>query len=69
MFNARFRNREEAAKRLSRELQEHRGKNIIVLAIPRGGVVIGYEIAKALSAPLDLIIPRKIGALGNPELA
>lgn len=41
----------------------------MVLAIPRGGVVIAYEAAKVLDAPLDLIIPRKIGAPGNPELA
>ena len=45
------------------------GKNAIVLAIPRGGVVVGYEIAKALNLPLDVIIPRKIGAPDNPELA
>lgn len=42
---------------------------MIVLAIPRGGVVIGYEVAEALDAPLDVTIPRKIGAPGQPELA
>lgn len=65
----RFRNREEAAKRLAKELLEYLGKNPVVLAIPRGGIVVAYEVAKALNAPLDLIIPRKIGAPGNPELA
>lgn len=45
------------------------GKNAIVLAIPRGGVVVGAIVAKALGVPLDIIIPRKIGAPGNPELA
>lgn len=69
MFYSRFKNREEAAKILAKELSEYQGKNPVVLAIPRGGVVIAYEVAKALDAPLDLIIPRKIGAPGNPELA
>ena len=69
MFQARFKNRGEAAKKLAGELLEYRWKNPVILAIPRGGVVIAYEIAKALNAPLDLIIPRKIGAPGNPELA
>jgi predicted phosphoribosyltransferase len=64
-----FKNREEAAKKLAKELIKFRGKNPVVLAIPRGGVVIAYEVAKTLNAPLDLIIPRKIGAPGNPELA
>ena len=50
-------------------LADFKGKNAIVLAIPRGGVVVGYEIAKALRLPLDVIIPRKIGAPDNPELA
>ena len=50
-------------------MRDFDGKNGIVLAIPRGGVVVGYEIAKALSLPLDVIIPRKIGAPDNPELA
>ena len=69
LFHARFKNREEAAKKLAGKLSEYCGKNPVILAIPRGGVVIAYEIAKALNAPLDLIIPRKIGAPGNPELA
>src|SRR6185437_15778057 len=41
----------------------------LVLAIPRGGVIVGYEVAKALGAELDIIVPRKIGAPGEPELA
>lgn len=43
--------------------------NTIVLALPRGGVVLGYEIAKALNLPLDIVVPRKIGSPGNPEYA
>ena len=64
-----FANRVDAGKRLTSELRNLIGKNAIVLAIPRGGVVVGYEIAKALNLPLDVIIPRKIGAPDNPELA
>ncbi|MGQ9469634.1 MAG: phosphoribosyltransferase [Nitrososphaerales archaeon] len=64
-----FRNRTEAGKILAEALSKYKGKNPIVLAIPRGGVVVAYEVAKALNAPLDLIIPRKIGAPNQPELA
>jgi predicted phosphoribosyltransferase len=64
-----FVDRVEAGKRLASALADFKGKNAIVLAIPRGGVVVGYEIAKALNLPLDLIIPHKIGAPDNPELA
>src|SRR5271169_2667083 len=64
-----FANRVEAGKLLAADLADFAGKNALVLAIPRGGVVVGYEIAKALSLPLDVIIPRKIGAPDNPELA
>jgi len=69
MFHNQFKNREEAGRKLAERLLEWREKNPLVLAIPRGGVAVGYEIAKALKAPLDIIIPRKIGAPGNPELA
>ena len=64
-----FENRVDAGRRLARRLEEYRGPETIVLAIPRGGVVVGYEVATALGAPLDVIIPRKIGAPGQPELA
>jgi predicted phosphoribosyltransferase len=64
-----FSDRVNAGKRLASVLTEFAGKNAIVLAIPRGGVVVGYEISKALHLPLDVIIPHKIGAPGNPELA
>jgi predicted phosphoribosyltransferase len=64
-----FADRIEAGKRLASSLADFAGKNAIILAIPRGGVIIGYEIAKALRLPLDVIIPHKIGAPGNPELA
>ena len=64
-----FSDRVEAGKRLASALADFSGKDATVLAIPRGGVVVGFEIAKALALPLDVIIPRKIGAPGNPELA
>ena len=64
-----FADRVDAGKRLASALKDFAGKNGIVLAIPRGGVVVGYEIAKVLGLPLDVIIPRKIGAPANPELA
>lgn len=64
-----FVDRVEAGKRLASALKDFSGKHGIVLAIPRGGVVVGYEIAKALNLSLDVIIPRKIGAPDNPELA
>ena len=64
-----FEDRVEAGRRLASALQDFKGKNAVVLAIPRGGVVVGFEVADSLGIPLDVIIPRKIGAPGNPELA
>lgn len=64
-----FDNRVDAGRRLAGRLQEYRGPKTVVLAIPRGGVVVGYEVAGALGAPLDVITPRKLGAPNQPELA
>ncbi len=65
-----FQDRREAGQALARELASFKGSsNLIVLGIPRGGVVVGHEIAKALGAPIDVYITRKIGAPHNPELA
>ncbi|HDN80759.1 MAG TPA: phosphoribosyltransferase [Chloroflexi bacterium] len=65
-----FRDRYEAGKLLAKELVDLKGKeDTLVLGIPRGGVVVAYEVAKALGLPLDVFIARKIGAPGNPELA
>ncbi len=65
-----FRDRQEAGRLLAEELSFLKGKeNLLVLAIPRGGVVVGSEVARALDAPLDVYITRKIGAPYNPELA
>jgi len=64
-----FQNRVQAGKLLSEKLKHLKGEDVVVLAIPRGGVVVGAEIAKSLSCPLDIIVTKKIGAPGNPELA
>ncbi|VVB69561.1 Phosphoribosyl transferase domain protein [uncultured archaeon] len=65
----RFKNRAEAGRQLAAVLAKYRGEDIVVYALPRGGVVLGYEIAKSLGAPLDLVITRKIGYPGNEECA
>lgn len=66
----RFRDRREAGTLLAEELTFLKGReDVIVLAIPRGGVVVGYEVAKSLEVPLSVYITRKIGAPSNPELA
>lgn len=66
-----FTNREEAGKKLANKIAKEIDlkDNLLVLAIPRGGVITGREIAKELKSPLDIIITKKIGAPGNPELA
>ena len=64
-----FADRVDAGKRLAHALADFHGKNAAVLAIPRGGVVVGFEVAAALVVPLDVIVPRKLGAPDNPELA
>ena len=65
-----YENREEAGRRLSEFLGRYKGlADTIVLGLPRGGVVVAYEVAKVLGLPLDVICPRKIGAPGNPEYA
>jgi len=65
-----FKDRIEAGSRLAARLHQYKDRrDVIVLALPRGGVVIGYEIARALHVPLDVLIVRKIGFPGQPELA
>ncbi len=64
-----FSDRRDAGRRLARGLAGLGLLNPVVLAIPRGGVVVAYEVSRALGAPMDVIIPRKIGAPSNPELA
>ncbi len=65
-----FRDRIDAAKKLAAVLTQYRGaKDTIVVALPRGGVVLGRVIADALKLPLDIVVPRKIGYPGNEEYA
>jgi putative phosphoribosyl transferase len=65
-----FRDRTHAGQLLSRRLAGYANRaDVIVLALPRGGVPLGYEIAKALRAPLDVFLVRKLGAPGQEELA
>jgi len=65
-----FRDRNDAAERLARRLQKYHGnKDAIVLAVPRGGVVIGAVLAQALRLPLDIALAKKIGHPRNSERA
>ncbi len=63
-----FADRAEAGERLAEALAELAGSDVVVLAIPRGGVIVGEAVARALGARLDVVVPRKVGAPGNPEL-
>lgn len=64
-----FADRQEAGRRLAKALNRFRDRNPVVLALPRGGVPVGYEIASALRCPLDVVMVRKIGSPQQPELA
>lgn len=70
MIGARFRDRFQAGRRLAAVLAPYAGRpNLLVLALPRGGVPVGYEVARALHAPLDVMLVRKLGVPGHEELA
>lgn len=65
-----YKDRKDAGKKLASLLKQYKDrKDTIVLALPRGGVVVGFEVSKALNCPLDIIIIRKIGCPDQPELA
>ena len=64
-----FVDRLDAGERLAKALSRHEGSDVVVLAIPRGGVIVGEVVARDLGAALDVVVPRKVGAPGNPELA
>jgi predicted phosphoribosyltransferase len=70
MESSRFRDRVEAGRLLAELLSGYAGRDdVIVLALPRGGVPVGYEVAKALGAPLDVLVVRKLGVPGHEEFA
>lgn len=65
-----FADREEAGKKLGQALERFQGQpNVLVVALPRGGVVVGRAVADVLGVPLDIVVPRKIGAPTNEEYA
>jgi len=68
-FEPLFRDRRDAGRQLAAALAACRQDRPLVLALPRGGVPVGFEVAKALTAPLDVLLVRKIGAPGHQELA
>ena len=66
----RFKDRRDAGRVLARKLSAYAGQtDVVVLALPRGGVPVGYEVAIALNAPLDIFLVRKLGLPGREELA
>src|SRR3954462_3617646 len=65
-----FRDRRDAGRQLARALAAYTGRpDVVVLALPRGGVPVAYEVAQALDAPLDIFLVRKLGVPGHKELA
>jgi putative phosphoribosyl transferase len=64
-----FRDRVDAGQQLANKLRQFADANAIVLALPRGGVPVGAEVARKLHLPLDVLVVRKLGAPGQPELA
>src|SRR5436853_7013844 len=65
-----FRDRAEAGRRLAQDLARHAGRSdLLVLALPRGGVPVAFEVAQALRAPMDVFLVRKLGVPGHEELA
>ncbi len=69
-MNTRFRDRVHAGRVLARALEDYKGKpKLLVLALPRGGVPVAFEVARELGAPLDVFVVRKLGMPGHEEYA
>ncbi|WP_413161306.1 phosphoribosyltransferase family protein [Capilliphycus salinus ALCB114379] len=65
-----FKNRTEAGRRLAKDLKTYANRpDVIVLALPRGGVPVAFQVARELNAPLDVWLVRKLGVPGREELA
>jgi putative phosphoribosyl transferase len=64
-----FRDRREAGQRLGAQLTEFADRDVLVLALPRGGVPVGFEVAQSLNAPMDVLVVRKLGVPGQEEVA
>jgi len=64
-----FSDRRDAGKKLATALEKYRGKDIVIVGIPRGGVLVAWEVAKHLNAPLEIVVVKKLGYPGNHELA
>jgi putative phosphoribosyl transferase len=69
MYNQLLKDRKEAGILLTEKLKKYQNSNTVILAVPRGGVPIGYEIAKRLHLPLDIVLSKKIGHPHNQEYA
>ena len=69
IMHAHFFNRVDAGRQLAAKLAKYAGPEVLVLALPRGGVPVAAEVARTLSAPLDVLVVRKLGLPGNEELA
>lgn len=69
MYNELLNDRKEAGILLSERLKKYQNSNTIILAVPRGGVPVGYEIAKRLHLPMDIVLSKKIGHPNNKEYA
>src|SRR5690606_18321252 len=69
-WQARFRDRADAGRQLAADLREYAGRDdVIVLGLPRGGIPVAYEVARALDVPLDIFLVRKLGVPGHEEYA
>jgi predicted phosphoribosyltransferase len=67
---ARYADRREAGRAVAARLGDYAGRaDVVVLGLPRGGIPVAYEVARALNAPLDVFVVRKLGLPGHPELA
>ncbi len=65
----RYKDRQEAGRLLAKEIDGYKGQQVVVLGIPRGGIIVAHELALALDAELDIVLAHKLGTPGHTELA